>query len=86
MARNGEYGVPLSTSLVIWIINPVSLSYMYGMSPSIPQIYHPKSSLTLSCDILSYVKDAVNFLFDYERSTQGQLIAGRYLKITVWQH
>ena len=54
---------------------------MYQKSPKIPQIFHIKNSLTLTCDILSYVKDNRIFLFDYERSTQGLLISGKNLKI-----
>ena len=59
---------------------------MYQKCPKIPQIYHIKNSLTLTRDILSYVRDNRFFLFDYERSTQGLLISGWNSKIAVWQH
>ena len=86
MAQNGEYDVPLSSPLVIWIINLVSISFLYQKSPKISKIYHTKSSLTLTRNILTLEIHYKFFFLDYERSTQGLLISGWNLKIAVWEH
>ena len=83
MAHDNRYDVMLSSSFS-YLNHKCSLIVRnVPKIPKNPEICHPKSSLTLTRDILSFEYGRENFFLAYERSTQGLLISGPNSKIPV---